>query len=142
MGRGNLKHGRSYASEYKVWQMMKQRCENIAHTSYDEYGGRGIKVCKQWQTFENFLADMGDRPLGLTIDRINNDGNYEPNNCRWATKREQALNARSNLIVTAFGKTAPLAAFFENSKSIEYRRARQRIQRDGWSAETAIGASP
>lgn len=71
---------------------MIQRCTNPKRDRYPVYGGRGITVCVRWRTFENFLEDMGERPVGRTLDRINNDGNYEPGNCRWATAEEQALN--------------------------------------------------
>ena len=85
-------------SEYRIWSLMIQRCENIKNPAYDRYGGREISVCDRWHKFENFLADMGPRPSTLlSLDRINNDGNYEPSNCRWATRSEQMKNRRMSL---------------------------------------------
>lgn len=81
---------------YKTWQAMRQRCTNPQSAKWDQYGGRGIEVCGRWQTFENFLADMGERPEGMTLDRIDGDGNYEPRNCRWADAATQSNNRTKN----------------------------------------------
>jgi hypothetical protein len=84
--------------DFEFWQQhnftMLDRCRNENNKNYKNYGGRGISVCERWYSFENFYADMGDRPENLSIDRINNDGNYEPGNCRWATHKEQMNNTR------------------------------------------------
>jgi hypothetical protein len=79
---------------YQSWRGMWTRCTNPNVKSYKDYGGRGITICARWAEFENFLADMGERPDGRTLDRIEVNGNYEPNNCRWATRKEQVMNTR------------------------------------------------
>lgn len=99
-----FKHGDALSSgataEYRCWSAMIQRCHNSKSSAYKNYGGRGIEVCERWRTYPNFLADMGRKPSPtLTIDRINNDGNYEPGNCRWATRSEQQRNTRVQLVV-------------------------------------------
>jgi hypothetical protein len=93
----------SRSGTYSSWQQMLQRCENPNTFAYHRYGGRGIKVCEYWHKFENFLADMGERPPGKTIDRIDNDGDYTPQNCRWATRKEQQQHKLIDLAGMRFG---------------------------------------
>ena len=91
---------------YRSWATMIQRCTNPRVTSFPNYGARGIKVCRRWRAFKNFLADMGERPDGTTLDRFpNNDGDYAPGNCRWATKQQQAENSRKSRQITFKGET-------------------------------------
>lgn len=92
---GRIKHNLSTTPEYYIWKCMRQRCNNPKSHKYPIYGGRGITVCERWNDFHNFISDMGTRPnKDYSIDRINNDGNYEPQNCRWSTRSEQMRNRR------------------------------------------------
>lgn len=106
-------HGKTRTPEHIVWLGMLDRCRNTNHPAYPRYGGRGIKVCDQWSnSFPNFLEDMGERPsLSHTLDRIDNDGNYEPENCRWATKKEQANNRRKNVTLNVGGTVLTVSEF-------------------------------
>lgn len=99
--------------EYRIWKLMRGRCNNRSHPNYPRYGGRGIRVCERWSSFANFLADMGLAPAGLTIERKNNDGGYEPGNCRWATRKEQSRNTSTNRMIAWRGETLCLAAWAE-----------------------------
>jgi hypothetical protein len=95
VGESRSTHGKAHLREYDVWISMKQRCDNPKQQAYRDYGGRGIEVCARWrESFPAFMADMGECPRGFSLDRINNDGNYEPSNCRWATRSEQRINQR------------------------------------------------
>ena len=111
----NKTHGSSRTGLYRVWLSMRRRCENPSDPSFKNYGGRGIKVCDRWnRSFEAFVADMGERPASaLTVERIDNDGNYEPGNCKWATRQEQARNQRSNRLIEHDGRVQCLARWAE-----------------------------
>jgi hypothetical protein len=97
---------RKFSATYRTWAAMIQRCVNPASGHFRNYGGRGIRVCKRWLSFSNFLEDMGNRPDNMTIERVDNNGNYDPANCRWATVLEQMHNTRRNRVFTVHGITA------------------------------------
>lgn len=110
---GNVRHGHAtknsrVSTTYVSWSCMKGRCLNPGDSSYDRYGGRGISICRAWQnSFEQFLSDMGERPDGKTLDRIDVNGNYEPSNCRWATPSEQSKNSRRRRLPMFRGAAMP-----------------------------------
>lgn len=108
--RMNYKHGMSETDTYNIWCHMLRRCNNKKNSRYPDYGGRGITVCERWHDFENFIADMGERPSkNYSINRIDNDGNYEPGNCNWATLKEQANNTRRNHWIEINGERKTLS---------------------------------
>lgn len=134
-------HGMFGTPEYKAWTSMKGRCENPRARQYKNYGARGISVAERWRvSFATFLADMGRRPTSKhSIDRINNDGNYEPGNCRWATKTQQARNTRVSRVLSAGGTSATIPEWAERT-GIGASAIRERLRR-GWSPERAVGIS-
>lgn len=105
---GHTKGGKQ-SPTFVVWHSMLGRCRNPKHLSYENYGGRGIKVCERWESFASFLEDMGDRPKGMTLDRLDNNGDYCPQNCRWISMKENSNNRRNNRLLTLHGKTHTVA---------------------------------
>lgn len=140
VGAMRTKHGHAKSGKetgtYQAWSAMKKRCSNPDHPSYQDYGGRGISVCERWLSFENFLADMGEKPTGLSLDRENNDADYTPGNCRWATMRTQNNNKRSNTLLTLNGITHSIATWSEIT-SIKDCTISERL-RNGWSVERTL----
>jgi len=131
-------HGMSKTSEYKTWGKMKDRCYNKNNDRYHDYGGRGIKVCDRWlESFENFLLDMGKKPTSRhSLDRVNNNEDYSPENCRWATGIEQARNKRKTLWISMMGETRPLTEW-ASKFGISPPKVRSRIK-IGWENERAF----
>lgn len=137
--RTHWKHGRSNTHEWYCWNGMRKRCFKPAETGYHNYGGRGIGVCERWETFENFLADMGEAPTPAhSIDRKDVNGDYCPENCRWATPLEQGRNRRINRMVTYQGRTQCVSAWAEEL-NIGKETLGNRIRR-GWPLERAMGS--
>jgi hypothetical protein len=137
--KGRSTHKLSKSNEHAAWASMKSRCTNINVPEYNNYGGRGIQVCDRWlNSFEAFLEDMGPRPTSQhSIDRFpNNDGNYEPSNCRWATRQEQDNNKRTNRLFMFYGKTMTLTQWSEISQ-VNRRTVMVRLKR-GWPEKEAF----
>lgn len=122
---------------YQTWNRMKDRVLNPNHEAYASYGGRGVKVCDRWlNSFENFLVDMGERPQGTSIERRDNNGNYEPDNCYWATSKQQGRNKRTNLLLTFHGISRPACEWAERfflPRHVVYDRVRK-----GWPIERVL----
>ena len=133
------KHGMSHSSpEYYIWKTMRQRCNNPNNGAYKEYGGRGVKVCKRWDKFESFYKDMGQRPSSKhQIERLDNDGDYEPSNCVWATQLAQANNKRNTLYITFRGVTKPISDW-AREVGIQKTTIRARIFNYKWDVERAL----
>lgn len=131
------RHGMSRTGTYKSWQAMLSRCMNPNLKDYHRYGGRGIKVCDRWHDFRNFLEDMGERPDGASIDRIDVNGNYEPGNCKWSDHDHQQNNRTSNRVITFDGRTQTVAQW---AREIGCTRQSLhiRLSKPGASIETAL----
>lgn len=129
--------------EYKIWASMLERCQKPTHHAYARYGGRGIAVCDRWASeggYTRFLDDMGRRPDGLSLDRIDNDSGYSPENCRWATRKTQGLNRSTNVMLTHNGKTMPVSEW-SLSVGLTDGTLRERLRR-GWEVEKALNTPP
>ncbi|UNY40195.1 hypothetical protein KLEP174_gp48 [Pseudomonas phage vB_PcuM_ KLEP17-4] len=133
-------HGMHKTRTHTCWVNMKSRCLNPKNKSYSRYGGRGISVCKRWMDFANFLADMGIQPENMSIDRIDVNGNYSPDNCKWSSKVDQQRNTSKNQIITAYGESKTVAEWADltgiGRSTLSYRA------RKGWSGEDAISVLP
>lgn len=123
--------------EYSAWLGMRYRCEDSRLKCYKNYGGRGIKVCERWQSFPVFLSDMGCCPTGCSLDRVDNNGNYEPENCRWATRKQQNRNRRGNRLIEINGVSKPLVDWTEQ-QGLDYMLVHARLFKLGWTPERAL----
>lgn len=132
-----IQHGMSHSHVYRVWQAMLQRCENPNNPAYSNYGGRGIAVCERWHRFENFFADMGNRPVGYSLDRKENDEGYCKENCRWATTTQQARNKQKSRVIEYQGEKATLAEWAQR-KGMGWYTLRSRLDYNGWDIEKAL----
>jgi hypothetical protein len=125
-------HNQSYSPIYQAWKAIRQRCGSPAHRWFNDYGGRGITVCARWDnSFELFAKDMGERPSGMTLDRINNEGDYTPENCRWATMETQSNNTRANVYLTVDGVSQTISQWSRQSGT--NRSTMNERRRQGWS---------
>lgn len=122
---------------YWIWADMKSRCSNENHKAYHNYGGRGIRVCERWQSFDNFYSDMAPRPEGMMLDRIDNDAGYGPENCKWSTRKEQNSNRR-NCIYVSDGEEKVTLREYCRRKALPYRPIVKRIQDRGWPINAAL----
>lgn len=131
-------HGMSTDPIYAVWNSMLGRCYREGDSNFKNYGARGIKVCERWHTFENFLADMGERPTEKhSIERKDNDGDYEPGNCKWATKKEQARNTRRTRLFSFQGRSLTTAEWAAEV-GIKEATLSSRLRLYGWSLKRAL----
>lgn len=137
-GQSSATHRLSRSPIYAVWNSMLGRCYREGDSNFKNYGARGIKVCERWHTFENFLADMGERPTEKhSIERKDNDGDYEPGNCKWATKKEQARNTRRTRLFSFQGRSLTTAEWAAEV-GIKEATLSSRLRLYGWSLKRAL----
>ena len=129
-------HGKTRTPIYNCWLNMKKRCMDKNNPRYVDYGGRGISFCERWNTFENFYEDMGERPEGMTLDRIDNEQSYSKENCKWSSYKEQNNNRRSTKFITIDGQTKSMKDWCRY-RGLNYYVVRSRI-RIGWSPLKAL----
>lgn len=137
----NTKHGAYGTRTYQTWRGMIERCTSKKHKNYDRYGGRGITFCERWREYQNFVDDMGERPDGRNLDRINNDGPYCKENCRWVTQSEQVSNTSRNVLLSYNGKLMTMKQWAAEI-GIAYDTLRHRIQRLHWAIDKALSTPP
>jgi hypothetical protein len=142
MATSKLRHGMSNTKTHNIWRGILKRCQSEGCEAFKHYGGRGIKVCDRWQTFENFLADMGECPTGnYSVERKDCNGHYEPNNCIWLLRSKQSENTRRSLKFTINGETKCLSAF-ARERGLRVGLVYDRITKLGWSIEKALSGEP
>lgn len=132
----NKKHGKSGSQIWSIHRSMMDRCYLATSHTYKNYGGRGITVCDRWHDFENFYADLGDKPAGMTLERINNQGPYSPDNVRWATYKDQANNRRSNIVLEFQGRKQTMQQWCDEF-GLKLATVWARLNR-GWSVDRAL----
>ena len=130
-------HGQSHTKAHRIWIAMRNRCLNPNNASYADYGGRGIKICARWDSYEAFVEDMGQPEGSMQIDRINNDGNYEPSNCRWATIKDQSRNRRTTKRIVYKGRALCITEWADMT-GISANVLRKRLYEYGWPMEEAF----
>lgn len=136
--------GSSYSSEYRSWIAMHKRCYRPLNGNYSRYGGKGVKVCERWHDFSSFVADMGQRPSGTSLDRIDSSGDYSPENCRWASQKQQQRNRSNNVLIESGCGSSTLSQHLEQlgiaHSTLPYRRAYSRL-RSGWGLDRILAAA-
>ena len=133
-----IRHGKSHSPTWRSWNAMMRRCYDLGYKDYPYYGGRGIEVCKRWHQFENFYTDMGERPNGMTLDRVNVDRQYRKSNCRWADHTTQMNNTKRNRWLTYRGETMTMAEWSRRA-NISYTLLRARLNMLNWPVGKALG---